>query len=221
MRQYKIIARILLILPIIDFAFALPIAAQETCQLCGDVVPDVAIITSAKRGDEVEKQCDMDSDRAEGRCTADEDSSFPDKLSESDHAPPQSPTSSTAPDHGSTDPSQMGTSEIQQVWPELTKSPSLEHYLFVPVDPKGYLPESGSSVSSGPASVDSSSPMERSKFKNFLSKVFSKCKFWRRISSPGPVRGVVNVAQREFQGLVDTGVYVFSLFLRLINVPTL
>ena len=201
MRQYKIIARILLILPIINFAFALPIAVQETCQLCGDVVHDVAITMSAKRGDEVEKQCD----RAEpdGRCAADED-----KLSESNHVPPQSPTSSTAPDHGSVDPSQMGTSEIQQMWPELTKSPSLEHYLLVPVDPDGYLPESGSSMSSGPASVDSSSPIERSKFKNFLGKVFSKCKFWRRISSPGPVRDVVNVAQREFQGLVDTGVYV-------------
>jgi hypothetical protein len=55
MRQYKIIARILLIIPIINFAVALPIAGQETRQVWGDVVPDVAITMSAKRGDEIEK----------------------------------------------------------------------------------------------------------------------------------------------------------------------
>jgi hypothetical protein len=39
-------------------------------------------------------------------------------------------SSSAAPDHGSMDPPQMGTSEIQQ--PELSKSPSLDHYLVSP-----------------------------------------------------------------------------------------
>jgi len=209
MCQYKIIASILLILPIINFVLALPMAVQKTRQLCGDVVPDVAITMSAKRGhgDEMEKQGGMYFESLSGN--------------------PESELAGLEglhPFDGLQRPPQMGTSEIQQVWPELTKSPSLEHYLFVPVDPGGYLPESGSSVSSGPASVDSSPPIVRSKFKNFLGKVFSKCKFWRRISSPGPVRGVVNVAQREFQGLVDTGVYVFSvfsLFLRVTNVLTL
>ena len=43
-----------------------------------------------------------------------------------------------------------------------------------------------------------------------LSKVFSKVKFWRRISGPGLVRDAVNAAQRELQGLLDTGAYVSS-----------
>ena len=56
MHQYKIITRILLILPIINFAFALPIAEQETRQVCADVVPDGAtrVAMLAKSGDEVE-----------------------------------------------------------------------------------------------------------------------------------------------------------------------
>src|ERR1700755_80427 len=48
MLQYKIIARILLLLPIINFAFALPIAEQETHQVGRGVTPDVPTITSAE-----------------------------------------------------------------------------------------------------------------------------------------------------------------------------
>jgi hypothetical protein len=44
--------------------------------------------------------------------------------------------------------------------------------------------------------------------KSFLKKAASKLKFWRRISGPVFVRDAVNAAQREFQGLVDTGAYV-------------
>jgi len=48
MRQYKIIARILLILPIINFTFALPIEVQETRR---DVVPDVTITKRVEETD--------------------------------------------------------------------------------------------------------------------------------------------------------------------------
>ena len=202
MRQYKIIARILLILPIISVAFALPIV-QETCQLCGDVVPDpVPVMTmSAKRGVGGEKQSD-----------------------ESLSGKPES--LSAAPDYGSMDPIQAGTSEIQEVSPELTNSPSLNRWLpspessasFASVNSDGYLgsSESGRSVApvvpvdSGDHPVSSLS-MEKPRSKSFLSKVFGKfkkIKFWRRNSRPGPVRDVVNAAQRELQGLVNTGAYV-------------
>jgi hypothetical protein len=50
--------------------------------------------------------------------------------------------------------------------------------------------------------------LEKLKSKSILRKVLSKFKFWRRISGTGPVRDVVNAAQRELQGLVDTGAYV-------------
>ena len=59
MRHYNRIACILLILPIINFTFAIPIiAVQETGHVSGDVAPDVTITMSAKRGDEMEKQWD-------------------------------------------------------------------------------------------------------------------------------------------------------------------
>jgi hypothetical protein len=159
MHQFKILARILLILPIINFAFALPIAVQETRQVFGDVVP------AGK----------PDSDIAGLKGLQ-----------------PEAP--------GSMDPPQMGTSEIQQVSPELYKSPSLGHY----------LPESETSDASAdddpllPATSyesGSSSSMVKPKSKSFLKKVVSKLsklrfkfKFWRRIFSPGSVRDAVNAA---------------------------
>jgi hypothetical protein len=135
MRQYRIIARILLSLPIIHFAFALPIAVQEASQLCGDVVPEVAMTMSAKRGDETENQSDVYFENLfrnpDSSLTVPPPSGS--EQSESDHAPmnrlapPQSSTSSTAPDSGSMDPPQMSTSEIQQVSSELMTPPSLGH----------------------------------------------------------------------------------------------
>ena len=253
MRQYKIVAGILLILPITNFVFALPTAVQETHQLSRDVVPDDAITMSAKRGDEMKKQWDIHSESFSGELESSLDVRHPSVSArlESDgptngDAPPQSPTSSTAPDHGSMDPLQMGTSEIGQVSPGFMKSPSF-HYLVKPesdgpingdalpqsptsstapdhgsMDPLqmgtseidqvspglmksppfhylGVKPES--SASSTP--VDSNnhpvsiSPMKSPKCNPFLKKIFSKLKFWRRISwaCPGSVRDVVNVAQ--------------------------
>jgi hypothetical protein len=217
MHQYKIIARILLILPLVNLAFALPIAKQETRQVCDDVVPDVAITISAKRSDEIEKR--MYFERLSGKPDSD--------LAGLKGLQPEEP------EHGSMDPPQMGTSEIQQVSPELSKSPSFDHYLASPASPASeaseasfdhYLasPESDAPIASAdeyPVSTDSelgssrsaasgggrlttSSLMEKSK--SFLSKVVSKFKFSRRISGPGSVRDAVNAAQ----GLVDTGAYV-------------
>ena len=138
-----------------------------------------------------------------------------------------------APDHESMDPSQMGTSEIRQ--PELSKSPSLDHYLdsptsetseaslnhyltsesdasHVPLDDYVVVPDPEPDLSAGAASGNgrpmTSSPMEKPESKSFLSKVFSKVKFWRRISGPGSIKDAVNVAQRELRSLIDTGAYV-------------
>ena len=135
-----------------------------------------------------------------------------------------------APDYESMDPSQVGTSEIQQ--PELSKSPSLDHYLGSPTSdvseasldhylasesdashvsaddyPVSPDPEPGSSASGQPTT---SPPVEKPTSKSFLSKVVSKVsklKFWRRISGPGSVKDAVDVVQRELRGLV-TAVYV-------------
>ena len=101
MRQYKIIAHILLVLPIINFVFALPIAGQETRQVCGDVVPDVAITISAKRGDEIEKGMFFES--LSGRLDS--------------HPAGFKGLQPVVPDHGSMDPPQIDTSEIQEVSP--------------------------------------------------------------------------------------------------------
>jgi hypothetical protein len=207
MRQYKIMARILLILPIINFAFALPI---ETRQVCGDVVPraDVTITMSTKRGDETQEQVGMYTERLSGRPDSD--------LAGLKGLLPEGPAS----DHGSMNP-QVGTSEIQQGSPELLKSPSFNIYLASPKyesfgSGDAYVAdsESGWSAGGGTASTGSSDPLiysSKPKSKSFLSKVFSKfrkLKFWRRISDPGSVGDAVNAAQREFQGLVDTGTYV-------------
>ena len=202
MHQYKIIARIFLILPIINLAFALPIVAQETRPEFGDVVPDPAITMLAKRGDEIGKG--MYFGGLSGK---------PDSVSVLiglEGVQPEAP--------GSVDPLQMGTSEIQQVSPEpeLSKSPSLDHYLESPVSEASlnhYLevPESETSFGSAHASDSltstdyesgSSSSMEvpKFKFKSFLKKVFSKVgklKFWRRIFGAGTVKDAVNVAQRS------------------------
>jgi hypothetical protein len=161
MRQYKIIARILLILPIINFAMALPMAVQETRQACGDIT------MSAKRGDEMEKW-DMNFERLSGKpessLAAHRPSGSARSEPESDdgpiNAPRQSPRSesSTAPDHGSMDPQapQMDTSEVSL---GLLKSPSLSHYL-VPTDPES---------------------------KSFLSNVLSKLKFCCSTTKPRAV----------------------------------
>ena len=208
MRHYKIIARVLFILSTITFAFALPIAIQETPQLSSEMVPDVAITMSAKRG---HGEAETLSGQPESSGSA-QSESYHGPMS--GHAPPHGPTLSTEPDHGSMYSSQMGTSEIQEVKPELMKSPSF-HYLVPPVSAaspelmkspsfhylaapdtaaspvpfaskpfssgsSGYLPSSEAS----PSVSVSSTPKERPKWKSFLRKVFSKIKFWRRISGP-------------------------------------
>jgi hypothetical protein len=103
-----------------------------------------------------------------------------------------------APDYGSMDPPQMGTSDIQQ--PELSKSPSFDHYLGSPTSvasdasldhylasesdasdvsaddyPVSPDPEPGSSASaaSGNDRPTTSSPMEKPESKSFLSKRWS------------------------------------------------
>jgi hypothetical protein len=214
MRPHKIIARILLILPIIDFAFALPMAVQETRQVSGDVVLDVTITMSAKRADETEKG--MYFERLSGKPDSD--------LAGLKALQPE------APDHGSMDSPQTGTSEIQQ--PELFKSPSfdhylespgsdasdasLNHYLWPPVS-DGYDAsageystdsESDSSLSAPSGSGRSTMSLLMEKSKSFLSKVASKLRLWRRTSGPGSGRDAVSAARRELQGLVDTGAHV-------------
>jgi hypothetical protein len=230
MRQYKIIARILLILPIINFAFALPV---ETHQVCGDVVPraDVATIMSAKRGDKTGEKEGMYFERLFGKL----DSGLMGLKGLLPEAPVQ----------GSVDPPQVGTSEVQQVSPKLSKSPSdasLDHYLTSSpasdVSLDHYLTSSPASDAFVPANdylADSDSgsesrfsfepqmekQMEKPKSTSFLSKIVSKLRFWRRISGPGSVKAVVNAARRELQGLVGTGAYVSASSPRVTNVLTL
>lgn len=175
MRQFKIIAGILLILPIIPFAFALPIA-QEACQLGGDVVPDVAKTMLAKRGGETEAQPGVHY-KFESLSRPESSSAAAQGSAQSIHPLAQGPAS-IGPDYGSMDP-QIDTSEIQQLSPELTKSPSLDHYL--PSSPESFASTSDSLTSS--AKSDSSSPM--GKLKSFLGEVIRKVKFWRRLSGPG------------------------------------
>jgi hypothetical protein len=200
MRQYKIIARILLILPIINFAFAVPV---ETHQVCGDLVPraDVATTMSAKRGDETGETEGMYFERLSGK---------PDSgLAGLKGLLPKAPV------QGSVDPLQVGTSEVQQVSPKLSKSPSelsLDHFVTSSPASDAYVPAKDHLADSDSGSESSFSfeqPMEKPKSTSFLSKVVSKVKFWRRISGPGSVvRAVVNAARREWQGLVGTGAYV-------------
>jgi hypothetical protein len=186
MRQYKMIAHIILILPIINFAFALPMATQETCQACGDVKPDVATTMSAKRGDDPWIIFEYLAAKAKAK---------------EGQAGPKG-VQPEAPDHGSMDPPQMGTSEIQQVSPELSKSPS-----------EVSMPESEASKASAhdyPVSTNSESgaAMENPESNSFLREMANQLKFWRRTSSPVSVRDAVNAAQRQLQDLVDTGAYV-------------
>ena len=229
MRHYKIIAGILLILPIINFAFALPIAVKEARQLSGGVVPDIAIAMLTKRGDETETQSNGNFESLSGK--GESSAARPPSgsaQSESDlgpmngHALPQNPTSSTAPNYRLEDPAQMRTSQIQE---EPLKSPSdfllessgssssLDRYPASP-DYFGsageYLASPGSSMSeASDAGSTTASPMrETPKSERFLSKLFSKIKFWRRISGPGSIRNAVNAAKRELQDVVDTGTYV-------------
>jgi hypothetical protein len=127
------------------------------------------------------------------------------------------------PDHGSIDPLQIGTSEIQQVSPELWNSPSLNHYLALPEPEASFAPANDHLESTDPRSGSSPSAASgsgRSTKKSFLRKVVSKLKFWRRISGPVSVRDAVNAARTELQGLVDrdTGAYVTASFPRVTNV---
>ena len=274
MRRYKMIAPILLILPIINFAFALPVAVQETSQVRGDVVSDDAKIMLAKRGNEMEQLWNTYFEKLSGKPDSSPSDGLDEKMtklwdmyferlsrkpesssaahppsdpaqSESDqsdhgpmsgHAPPQSPASSTAPEHGSKDLPQTGTSEIQEISPEVSNPPSSDRYVVSPKlseapsfdsshlgSPEADAPissvgsnhmsavsETGSSRSAASESAQSTANSRTGKpeSESFLSTMFSKLKFWRRISGPGSVRDAVNLAQRELQGLADTGVYV-------------
>jgi hypothetical protein len=201
MRQYKTIGRILLILPIINLAFALPIAVRETLQV-GGVVPDAAI-TMAKRVDKMEVLWGMNFERVSGKPDSDLEGlkslvHYVPELKKSpsfDHyLPPPPPTA-------------------------LTKSPSFDYLLEQPKQSES--PPSGHSVVStdseaGPSRTAASqsglwmpiSPTGKRKSDSILSKVVSKFKLWRRISGPNSVMDAMNVAQRRLQGLVDTGTYV-------------
>ncbi len=202
MRQYKIIARALLTLPIINFAFALPIAVQETPQVSGDVVlPDVAITMSAKRANEMEKLRGMYFERLGGK-------------KESDLAGLKGLL-------GGPELTKSPSLDHYLAPQELTKSPSFDHYLAPQPEQSISPPLDHHVVSTDPGATSSS--MEKAESKTFLSKVVSKVKLWRRIPGPGSVRDVVNATQREFQRLVDTGTYVSasSPEVRVTNVLTL
>jgi hypothetical protein len=92
----------------------------------------------------------------------------------------------------------MGTSEIQQLSPELPKSPSADDYRLSGVDsPRvGFESECGKREWSIDAATPGSPTEKPGESKSFLGKVVSKLKFWRRISDPGSVRDAVNAAQR-------------------------
>jgi hypothetical protein len=198
MRRYKIITRILLILPIINFAFALPVAAQETRQVCGDVEPDAAITMSAKR---VKRR------KSYGICTL---KGFPGNRSR------RRPRLTMArwillkwarARFNSRSCRNLRPSTI--IW--CRQRPMLPWTIFwrrqSPMRPRTILwcRQTPSGVRVRVRRVGSC----RSTMKSFLSKVVSKLKFWRRISGPRPrVRDAVNAAQRGLQGLVDSGAYV-------------
>ncbi|KAF8496118.1 hypothetical protein F5888DRAFT_1635071 [Russula emetica] len=183
MRQYKIIARILLILPIINFTMALPMAVQETRQACGDAIP--AITMSAKRGNKMEKQYfESLSRKPESSSAAHRLSGSARSKSESDDGPINALPQSPAP--------QMDTSEVPQ---ELPKSPSLNHYL--PVDSESDSYQSRYQSYRSPATLESesvssltSSLTEEPKSKSFLSKVLSKFNFCCSTTKPPKPRAV-------------------------------
>lgn len=220
MHQYKIKSVIILILPIINFAFALPMAVQETRQLCRNVVPDIAITMLVKRGDETETQSDVYSELLSGKPSSPA-AHPPSGSAQSGSEQNVGPMSSTTHDHDSNDPSQTDASEIEEASPELTKFPSLSDYFLESSGSSSSLdhlasPDSFASAGDYLASPDrvsdawstTGSPKKEPMSESFLSKLFSKIKLWRRISGPGPVGDGVNTVQGEFQGLVDTGVYV-------------
>ena len=209
MRQYKIVASILLIVPIINFALALPvIEAQETVEARSDLLHDVAVTTEAKRGGEDEvmgKLWDTYFEKSSGKSESSAADPPPSSstLESDQHASPQNPSSSTVPDHESMGPHQMGTSEIQEpeVSPALVKSPSLNHYLkSTPTHPVADSEsESGSFRTADSESVTMPSPptssVVNSKLKSLMNKMFSKLKFWgpSKTSGSGPsVRDAVN-----------------------------
>jgi hypothetical protein len=155
MLPYKIITCNLLIFPIINFAFALPIGVQETPRVGGDVVPDVAIM-SAKRADKMEEQWGMYFERLHGKPESDLEG-----LKGLLHYGPPELTKSPSLDH------------------YLTKSPSFDHYLTSPGSSNS--PPLDHSVVSAGSEAGLSSQMEKPESTSFLSKVVSKLKFWRRI----------------------------------------
>ena len=201
MRQYRTIGRTLLILPIINLAFALPIAVRETPQV-GGVVPDAAI-TMAKRVDKMEELWGMNFERVSGKPDSDLEG-----LKGLLHYEPKL-TKSPSLDHYLLPPPP----------PKLTKSPSFDYLLAQPKKPES--PPLGHSVVStyseaGPSRTAASgsglwmpiSQVENPTSNSFLRKMVSKFKLWRRISGPSSVMDAMNVAQRRLQGLVDTGTYV-------------
>ena len=192
MHHYKIIVCNLLILPIINFAFSLPITVHEMPQeVGGDLAPDVAITMSAKRADKMEELLGMHFERVSGKPDSDLEG-----LKGLLHYGPEL-TKSPSLDH-----------YLLPVSPELTRTPSLDHYLTssAPLDNNVVSTKSEAgpsrSAASESGSMTSSSSLENPESKSLLSKVVNKLKFWRRISGPGSVRDTVNAAQRELQGLV-------------------
>lgn len=179
MCQYKIIVRSLLILPIINFAFALPIV-KETPQVGSDVVPGVAIIMPEKRVlDAMEEQWGMYFERLSGK--------------------PQSDLE--------------GLKGLLHYGPEMTKTPSLDHYLtkspsfdhyLTPPEPSSKFPPLDVSVvpagsEAGPSRNTASSSMENPESKSFLSKVVSKLKFWHRNSHLVDIGTYVSTSSPESQ----------------------
>lgn len=165
MHQYKIIARILLTLPIINFAFALPL---ETHQVRGDVVPrtDVAITMLAKRAGEITAQGGMYFERLSGK---------PD----SDIAGLNGPLPE-APVQGSMDPSQVDTSKIQHVssaGPELSKSLSEA--------PSNHYPDSSGSEASLNHYLESSG--SEASFNHYLESPGSEASLKHYMVSPKPI----------------------------------
>ena len=189
MRRYKIVASILLIVPVINFALALPIIEEQGTRTDSDVLHDVAVTTQAKRGGEetMDKLWETffdNSFRKSESSAANLPSGWTPKSDQ--HAPPQDPASSAVPDHGSIDLHQMETSETQQVSPVLSKSPTLNHYIQSPQigasfshyqKPIDAAPKLSSFLNIRPERV-ASSPVVQSKPKSFINKMFRKLKFW-------------------------------------------
>ena len=100
----------------------------------------------------------------------------------------------------------------------LTKSPSLDHFLASP-EPSEFPPLDHSAVSTDSKEAGSP-PTEKPGSESVLSKLASKIKFWRRISGPGTVRDAVNAARTELEGLVKRWSVRFCRYLLGTNVLT-